>query len=568
MAGPPRTANLSPGRDGLAHFLQILGEEVNGWAFEHLVIQAESLELALVSAGQRASFELSLPRRDRPTRTSSRTLSVYPRGSRDGPKAYEQTLAEAVFARFSSTSFVDLLRRLRRDALLYSDSKHSAVPSRLDRHHRVSDHAPDWWKFFYPNARCLEQEVRLQGSVVRINHSTTECRFNNPQLPVRSLRYFTDERVERAHDDATYIDTAITESDVLAGQTMARLSGALAQAMEQQPAVLHLMTTCLPELIGDDPRPLLRKLEERSRVAICWSAKTGDALRTFDALIDRMLADIELAPERDARSVLLAGVPTAQSGQEARELLGLLGLEVVGELFPGVDLGGAPRAARAGAVVWLNPVGWEKIGNERFLQNGLAVVRFHPPFGQAGTRAWLERICQVLGRDPTVLEQLQTSSTRQLAELRERCRAHRIALVGDRADLDVMVTHGRALGMSVAALLCDMGFQVACLVHVPAGEGSIRRPPTPTGAGSLETISFCSEGELDALLGSDVDAAFTHFSHDPRLARWAVPGFCEDVFEVGYEGMSRSARRLLHLCETRPFPAQRRFLATEARDGD
>lgn len=566
MQAPTRTASLSPGRDGLAYFLQLLGDDVNGWTFESLVLRGEVVELALVRNGRRANFELSVPSRDRPACTPARTLAVHSRSPRGGPESDEQSLIRPLLGRFASTSFVDLLKRLRRDALHYSDSHHSDVPSRLDRHHRLVDHSPDWWKFFYPNARFLEQEIRLQGKVVRISHGTAECRFNNPQLPVGSLRYFTDERVGRAPDHATYIDTAITEGDVLAGRTMASLTNAMTRGMALGPSVLHLMTTCLPELIGDDPRPLLRKAEEESHVAICWSTKTRDSGHTYDALLSRMLGEVHFAAERDPTSVVLAGVPTAQSGREARELLAALGLNVVAEVFPGFDLSGAEGASRAGAVIWLNPVGWEKIGNEHFLRNGLAIVRHHPPFGEAGILAWLDRICQVLGRDPAALETVRGAHTDALTQLRVRCRSHRVALIGDRADLDILVAHGRVLGMSVAALLCEMGFQVACHVYTPPGSGMTRRAPVPTGAGSIETIPFSSAAELDALLGDRVDAAFTHFNHDPRLERWAIPGFCEDVFEVGYEGMMRGARRLLQLCETRPFPAQRRFLSESASD--
>ncbi len=345
---------------------------------------------------------------------------------------------------------------------------------------------------------------------------------------------------------------------------MTRLSEAFDRAASLQPQVVHLMTTCLPELIGDDPRPLLRRIEQEGHAAVCWSSKTRDPAQSFDQLISRKLQELSLGKVRDPNAVILAGIPSVQAAQEAASLLAELGLKVVGELFPKIALRESDQQPGASAVVWLNPVGWEKLSNDPFLNAGLAVVRYHPPFGCAGTQLWLQRVCEVLGRDSSCLRGIEAKHQQAFGTLRAQCVTRRIALVGDRADLEVLVSRGRSMGMSVASVLCDLGFRVACFVYDPCPVAALRQPPRATGAGSLEFVPFSTAQQLDELLACDVDAAFTHFSHDPRLEAFGIPGFCEDTFEPGYLGMVRTGNRILHKMQTRAFPRQVLSKSSEA----
>ncbi|MBI5883205.1 MAG: hypothetical protein HZB91_08880 [Elusimicrobia bacterium] len=385
-----------------------------------------------------------------------------------------------------------------------------------------------------------------------------------------SLRLFADERRPSPRRNSSYYDTDLGEREVVEGRTLAVLASKLREAAARdRPAIIHLMTTCLPELVGDDPRPVMKRLEREFGVKVVWTSKTRDPGVSFNDVLSGIVAGIRFAKKRGPGTVILAGAPDDAAHREMTRLLGTVGLKVAGSMFPDLDSRKMRGGRKAGALVWVSPVGWEKISDAHFIRNGLKVVRFHPPYGIRGTVEWLGRVCSVLGRDPSLAACAAAPHSRALAALRRECRERTVALIGDQADLSAMVQRGQPMGFSVAAVLSEMGFRVRCLVLDPdgkaqwwgAGGGGTATAPGDAGSGSVEFLRFSTSAELDRLLAGGVDLAFTHFNHDPRLAARGVAGFCEEAFEVGVEGFLASGRRLLRRCRTRPFPRHRRFLA-------
>jgi hypothetical protein len=531
----------------------------------------------VVSRGSRhRSWELTAPGRDPRTllfgnsKAGLRRADSGPK-SRGGPGPGErqdpgpeakadEALARALFAVLGAVPFERLLARLKADGLLHSDPQASQPPGRLDRFFRALDHGRDWWKFFYPRKPFLEEEVVLGSEVAVVSHCTRECRANGPQNSVASLRLFADDRHPPSRRDMTYYDTDLVERDVAEGRTMEVLRAKLEEAARRRPRVIHLMTTCLPELVGDDPRPILKRLESEFKVSAVWTSKTRDPGISFDAMVARSVERIRFGKGGDSNAVLLAGIPSPAAEAEARRLLEASGLRVVGSLFPNLDVRRLARGSSARAVVWLNPVGWEKFSDAHFLKNGLSVVRFHPPYGVQGTRAWLRRVGSVLGADPKPAEALVSAAEAPLAALRRECGGKTAVLAGDRADLTAMALRGLPMGFSVASLLAELGFRVRCLVRDPGVPGQGWEAESGLGGG-VAFERFSTPEELDRLLCDGVDLAFTHLNHDPRLERHGIAGFCEADFEVGVEGLARAGRRLLHRLAGRPFPRHRRFLS-------
>jgi len=145
----------------------------------------------------------------------------------------------------------------------------------------------------------------------------------------------------------------------------------------------------------------------------------------------------------------------------------------------------------------------------------------------------------------------------------EECRRRTAALIGDAADIELLVAQRRVLGFSAAALLGELGFDVRCLVFSPGGKADaarLRRARAPSGAGTIEFVPFSSRAQLDRLLAGGADLVFSHFNHDPRLEARGLRGFTEAAFEPGLDGLLRSGRRLLAKCEGRPFPKHRALL--------
>ena len=541
------------GRGGLAHISELFGGPAAGWELDEVFLGERALDVALVKDSRRLELRLD--------RDAADGLRLSTRGPDGGAEDDERELLRAAGAGAAGASFTGLFARLSRDSLLYADPRGEWGQSRFERYYRLVDHSPDYWKFVYPQARFLEQEISFGVRYAKVSHATLECRLNNPQLTVGPLRFFADDPKPRSEsDDSSYTDTEITEADVVAGRTQEILAGALERvAREEKPAFIHLKTTCLPELVGDNPSSAIERLDKELGVPVLWTSKTRDPGPVYEAMLERAL-DGAPAAARDPDAVLLAGIPSPEVQREAAELLGGLGLRVAGALFPELDVKRAGGAGTAGAVVWLNPVGWGKIEDAAFLKRGLAVVRHHPPFGLAGTRRWLERAASVLGRDGVEETWARVESARaaELEALRVQCRRRTVALAGDRDDVELLTSTGRAFGFSVAGLMCELGFNVRCLVW-GAGAGA-RRPKTNSGAGTVEFVPFSTRTQLDRELGRGIDLAFTHFNHDPRLEAHGLPGFTEAAFEPGLDGLLRTGRRLLTRCAARPFPRHRAYL--------
>ncbi|MDP3541670.1 MAG: nitrogenase component 1 [Elusimicrobiota bacterium] len=548
-----------PGRDGLAFLGGLLGGPPLGWGLESASFTALALRFSLVNGPRRLEFEVSPELR-------GASVGSLLRCSRAELAEDENALARTMSAGLAAADFRGLIARLRRDSLLYVEAGGGRPPSRLERYYRVVDHRLDFWKFVYPEWRCLEERVNLGAHWTRLNYATLECRLSNPHPGAPSLRFFADAPAGESEAGGRSVEADITEADVVGGRTQALLGRALAQAArEGAPAYVHLNTTCMPELLGDTPVPFMSRIESELGVPVFWTSKTRPGGPVYTAWIERLLDALGPASARDPRAVLLAGVPSPAARAQAEELCAALGVRTVGAVFPDLDFRGAPGMKEASAVVWVDPVGWESISDAPFLRRGLAVVRHHPPYGAAGSRAWLGRVASVLGLDGAheAFARVLAARAGPLEALRAECGRRTAALIGDPSDLELLAASPRALGYSAAALLGELGFRVRCLVYAPGGKAdaaALRRPEAPCGAGSIEFVPFSTKAALDRELGRGVDLVFSHFNHDPRLEALGLRGFTEAVFEPGLDGLLRSGRRLLAKCAARPFPRHRAFL--------
>ncbi|MBI4677234.1 MAG: hypothetical protein HY748_06595 [Elusimicrobia bacterium] len=561
-----------PGKAGLSFFKSVVEKAARAWRLDALSFSGSSIEFTLARGPDRLSFEAvpSSPEA-RPCMFSGPGLGL---NLRDAPEAGPglRALAGAVFSSLSPMGFGGTLRRLETDALLYSDSAGPRPQTRLERYFRLADHTGDWWKFLYRKNDFLDQEVRFGSRCFKVNHGSWECRFNTVDHGIASTRFFADSAEDPFAGGVHDIQTGIGEADVAGGGSMRKLAGALRDAARartfshrpvpagarsrptarpapkaQGPDYIHLNTTCLPELLGEDPRPLIAEIEKESKVPVFWTSKTQDSGRCVTGIIRSMLDQVRFERRRDPRSVIVAAAGPRASRGEARRLLEGLGLRVAGFLYPEVDPGRIPGIESCGALVWVNPAGWERISDEPFLERGFRVVRYHPPFGVQGTEAWLDRVRRVLGLRRRPARSARADAGR-MARLRRGCRRWRAALIGDPADIELLSSGERGLGFSAAGLLAEMGFQVRRFVFAPKKSGAGR------------ASSFATRVQLDRLLREEADLAFSHFNHDPRLASCGVAGFCETAFSIGVSGLVDSGLRLGRLAESRPFPAHRTML--------
>ncbi|MFA6317777.1 MAG: nitrogenase component 1 [Elusimicrobiota bacterium] len=537
-----RQALSLPGKAGLRFFKSLLRRRVRGWELDCLAFSEDGVEFSLVRGAAMLTFEAVPPGPGaRACLLSGATLGLNLRG---GPETVAEAgeLPDAVFRALANKGFSGLRSMLVKDALAHAGGDGPRTQTRLERYFRIADHTPDWWKFVYPKNDFLDQEARLGSRCVKVNHGTWECRFNTVEHDLAGLRFFSDLGSDEP-GGLLDVQTGLDEGDVTGGGSLRRLAEALETAVrELRPDCIQLNSTCLPELLGEDPRPLIARIERRHKVPVYWTSKTRDSGRSVTDAARRMLSRIQFSRCRDPRRVLLAGAGSPWSRSEAVRLVEGLGLSVAGFLYPEIAPAAAPGIESCGSVVWVNPAGWERISDEPFLERGFLVVRHAAPFGLAATEAWLRRIREVLGL--RARRRFAPEADGVVRRLRPLCGRWKAALIGDETDAAALASGAAWPGFSVAGLLAEMGFQTRFFVH-GTGKG-------PVG---FRTFGFGAAKELDRLLREEADLAFTHFNHDPRLESTRVAGFCETAFAVGIAGALRSGLALDRLAAFRPFPA-------------
>ncbi|OGR49780.1 MAG: hypothetical protein A2X37_11305 [Elusimicrobia bacterium GWA2_66_18] len=545
------------GREGLVFLRRLIDGTAKGWRLESASFTSLELQFALIDGATHLELA-AVPRLGRSHNGGAVGIDIRQLNRPGRPTPAESGILAAITAGFARIDFVALISRLGRDSLLYCDPRGNQGPSRQDSYYERCDHTPDFWKFFYPQHPFLDSQARLGERCARIHHGTRECEVMTPNVSVAALRYFADEVAQDPGEGDVYLSTGITEADVLAGRTQDLLGRTLDRvAREHRPVAIHLRTTCLPELIGDNPAAFIKSIESRLGIPVFWTSKTRPSASACEAWLRRSLAKTKFASRRDPRAVLLCGSASQAAQLEAKELCAGLGLRVVGTLLPSLDFRQVPELGEASAVVWWNPIGWEKVGDAAFLDCGFKVVRYHPPFGLAGTKAWLERTASVLGgrgADQVYAEELAARKSR-LADIQKELRDRTVALAGDMTDIGYLTSQREMFGFSLAALLCELGCNVRCLVF-NGGDGA-RAARTAQGAGTLEFVPFASRGQLDQELARGADLVFSHFNHDPRLEAHGLRGFTEKDLEVGMDGLLRSGKILSERCAMRPFLGRR-----------
>ena len=288
LSGASRPPRHSLGKDGLEYFSGLIGGPPSDWELEKAALRGLEVEFSLVKGPRR--LELIV------TRERGGGLRFSTRAPREDFSQEELQLIQTISAGASATSFADLLSRLMHDTLLYCDPKGSGVPSRFESYYRLVDHSSDFWKFVYPQARFLEQEVSFGARYFQVSHATLECRLNNPLLAVGPLRLFADDKRVRSDGDYGYVDTAITEADVVGGRTQDILGRMLeGVAREEKPAFIHLKTTCLPELIGDNPAPVIKRIEAELGVPELWTSKTHAPGPAYEDMVEKMIGRTQSA---------------------------------------------------------------------------------------------------------------------------------------------------------------------------------------------------------------------------------------------------------------------------------
>ncbi|MBM4386667.1 MAG: hypothetical protein FJ088_02950, partial [Deltaproteobacteria bacterium] len=374
----------------------------------------------------------------------------------------------------------------------------------------------------------------------------SEQRHSMPALSFFDRKVFS--APEKAGRERT-VFTVLTERDVMMGRTLSKLKKTIDKAScAEGVGSVHVMTTCLPDLIGDNPTPFMGEAGKQGGTKIFWTSKTHNTAEVAEALYRRGIDSVKFAGERDGRCVVLGGVLSPEEKEEFSGLLmEIFGLRVAGFMLPEYDFGSYPEMGKAGSLIWVNPSSWTNVEDSIF-SDYFQIVRAGTPYGIENTLNWLKGVRDRLSpetADAEIEEFYRRKFQSGIGKIWSQCGGHAVALIGDASDLEYLSTANGFCGFSVYHVLLEMGFKVRRFVY---------------GGAAADMESFDTSDKLRDLIAGDIDAVFSSFSFDPRVNCAGKNTFSENVFEPGFSGFVRSAEKILRLCRLAPFRRFRRFL--------
>ena len=368
----------------------------------------------------------------------------------------------------------------------------------------------------------------------------------------------TTQHVERiSAPDIGELDLVMGEED----KFRAPLREAMARPGTRLVAVL---ATCVTELIGLDLDGITKQALGDRRVPIVFWHARPHAGSSMSELWTRLLVLADRDVSTIPGTVNLLGLvhDKSDTAAELRAALADVGVRAGALLGPGFHTEAAERFLEAECTM----VSTDPLVRAEFdgLREMFPEMPFHdipPPFGPAGTRAFLERVAgQTTAGSPgaAALDAAWAPYGRAWESLRRRAAVHGAALVVRPSDAHYLGGTGSLYGLDPLALLREVGFRVhvAC---IPGPEGDPEETAKRLGAlvaeafpgddGVVVQVPRWGGSVVQVLRSLPISLAFSEFTPDRRILDAGLAAFHPRDFEMGFAGAVRTARRLVRLAE-------------------
>lgn len=434
-----------------------------------------------------------------------------------------------------------------------------------------------WRRFLYPISRCIVNLFRLGADDTLVVHESLECIQNEPPwLPADSAFWQTRRatRVGEYWQPARLIVTDLMEDDVVSGGSMQRLEAALEDAVARPGArSVVVLSGCLPNVMGDNPVPAMRRLSRAGTSRFYWIANSNDFGGYTAALIrDRLEESAPAAHPRDPLGLALVGGASARENQDLLDLAARVGLHPKGVVLPDVGYEVFSRVADARLFVWANQSALRDVSELAFGDLPVVLLRPASPVGVEGTFEWLRRVVEQTDPDLNLVERIDAMAAdpahqARLDELRARTGGYSLGFVVDPEDLAILADTRPVYAFSLLELLLEMGFRLRFIAYGEAGayQATLDSFAARDVGARVDLHTFTTPEELHlALRSSGVGALFSNFAADPRARDAGLNVFSEADIQLGLEGFHRTAEHLLRLCERRPLAAYARWLGGAA----
>jgi nitrogenase molybdenum-iron protein alpha/beta subunit len=527
-----------------------------------LVRRAETVRMSVEYEGVRPLTIIIAPAGSGPCLLETRNLSFRYEGSTITPQ--QERILRSVAERLGEATFDEVARDVEQER---APDAPVEDPGGITVEEWGADDA--WRRFVFRRefARNASSALRVTGRrVVTVSHGESECQYATPSIDARAMTllcYPWVRPLSRTPDDRAtertlpaFITTDMRDADIITGGT-ARLDAvldALADRTGEGDTVV-VQSTCVPHVIGDDMEASVRRWGGRGDIVFEDVFAPGGG-----NLVAGLLAAAIDSGGRRKRSatISLAGLAPGRARDDLQELLAGAGVTVGCAQVPHIDLETAP-AWRSAALQVLVPSPYlDEIYEGVFRPLDMQTIEAPAPWGVAGTRRWLARIADGLGRGKQMSATWRAAMRASAAE-RKRVRGlaarQRLGFVVDEQEASWLGEPEKMAGVPLLGMVTEMGFGIDLMVH---GDGKVE-----VEAGGVKVHGFESREAMEALMRDlPCGAIYSDLYCDARITAAGKMPFSLQMFEPGLQGAVRTARRLAHACRADFYRKYRRHGTT------
>jgi nitrogenase molybdenum-iron protein alpha chain len=415
------------------------------------------------------------------------------------------------------------------------------------REGRLRDRACSFTQVSSCASSCAVCLLSLIQDAAVVNHGPLGCSGDFSAFNLVH-RYGLVKR-NQAAANVRMVSSNLGESDaIFGGET--KLEQAIRDAFARfNPKVIFVTASCASAITGEDIDALTLRLEEELGVPIgtvhCEGFRSKVWTTGFDAAYHAILRKVVKPPREKHPDVV--NVITFWGQDVFSELFARLGLKA-NLVVPFASVEQLRHLSESAATVQMcSTLGtYFAAGLEELY--GVAEVKAPPPYGLAGTDAWLRALAKVTGKETEVealIADEHAAIADELGELREKLRG-----------LRGYVAAGSVHGHSLSAVLRELGMEVAgsCFWHHDA-----RFDNNDPNADSLQhlvksygdlPVSICNKQAYEMINQLRRVKPDVFVVRHPGMAVWGgklgIPTFLveDEHYSLAYKGLLRFGHRI------------------------
>jgi len=350
--------------------------------------------------------------------------------------------------------------------------------------------------------------------------------------------------------NAWLVSTNLGESEAVFGG-VERLADTIREAYDRfHPKAVFVTASCTSAITGEDVDGVARELQEELGIPVaavhCEGFRSQVWSSGFDAAYQAILNGIVKEPETKTPEYI--NVITFWGEDVFTPLFEPLGLKAR-PVVPFSKIEDLEKTSESGATVQICSTLGTYFAHGLEERYGVPEVKAPPPYGVAGTDAWLRALGSTVGKEQEV-EELIASEKAAIAPELERLKSELTGLKG-------YVAAGSVHGHSIAALLDDLGIEVvgSCFWHHDATSDN-----GDPAADSLKhlvkhhgnvPVAICNKQSYELVnqlrrLQPDI-----FIVRHPGMAVWGgklgIPTFLveDEHYGLGYRGLLRYGQKIL-----------------------